>query len=62
MKEDERNPSMMKNEDGLVEKRSDSGEKVPSLMDGFEENLGKRVLKKEDIFAWHEGIEKRTTL
>ena len=39
-------------EDGLVGERTDSGEKVPSLMDGLEENLDNKVLEKEDIFAW----------
>ena len=39
--------------DGLVGERTDSGEKVPSLMDGLEENLDNKVLEKEDIFAWH---------
>ena len=43
--------------DGLVGERTDSGEKVPSLMDGLEENLDNKVLEKEDSFAWHEGIE-----
>ena len=61
LKEDERNPAIIDG-DGLVEERTDSGEKVPSLMDGLEENLDNEVLEKEDSFAWHEGIEERTTL
>ena len=32
--------------DGLVEERTDSGEKVPSLMDGLGENLDNKVLHK----------------
>ena len=51
LKEDERNPAII-DEDGLVGERTDSGEKVPSLMDGLEENLDNRVLEKEGIFAW----------